>query len=130
MKTTVKVAIIEDDPMIHQMYRMKFEFAGYEVQVAENGDDGIKLVKVMSPDIILLDINMPNVKGDAALLEIRKHSWGKEVPVLILTNVNQQDSRIKTDEDENIAGYVLKAEFTPRQVVELVDKTLKKYGKI
>jgi DNA-binding response OmpR family regulator len=67
-----KIAIIEDDQVIAQMYRMKFEADGFEVQVASNGKLGVELTKDMHPDIILLDIQMPEMDGEEALSEIRK----------------------------------------------------------
>ncbi|MEI7759077.1 MAG: response regulator, partial [bacterium] len=62
-----KIAIIEDDQAISQMYRMKFENEGYEVETAENGEVGLELIKKMKPDIILLDVMMPIMNGDEML---------------------------------------------------------------
>ena len=59
-----KIAIIEDDIAISQMYRMKFEVDGYEVETAENGKVGLKLIKDMKPDIVLLDLMMPEMNGE------------------------------------------------------------------
>ncbi|MDB5184188.1 MAG: hypothetical protein JWO07_869, partial [Candidatus Saccharibacteria bacterium] len=54
-----KIAIIEDDPVINQMYRMKFEADGFDVQVADNGKSGIAMVESFMPNLILLDLQMP-----------------------------------------------------------------------
>jgi len=78
-----KIAIIEDDPAINQMYRMKFEADGFDVQLADNGKKGVALVEDFVPDLILLDLQMPEMSGDEALAEIRKHDWGKDIPVII-----------------------------------------------
>ena len=72
-----KIAIIEDDSVIAQMYRMKFEADGFEVQIADNGRDGVTLVEQFSPDVVLLDMQMPIMNGDEALKQIRKKDWGK-----------------------------------------------------
>lgn len=119
-----KIAIIEDDPTIRQMYLMKFEADGFEVSVAENGRDGVTLVERFLPDVILLDISMPVMAGDEALLEIRSHDWGANIPVLILTNLGQEEAP-KSLKDLNVSSFIVKAELTPRQVVERVKKTLK-----
>ena len=61
---TVKVAIVEDDLAIAQMYRFKFEAEGYEVQTAENGRLGLQLAEEMRPDMILMDLMMPEMTGE------------------------------------------------------------------
>jgi len=120
-----KIAIIEDDAVISQMYRMKFEAEGYEVQMAGNGRIGIELVEKMRPDIILLDLRMPEMDGAQALTQIRKHDWGKDIPVLILTNVGEEEAP-KELEDLNVLNYIVKADLTPRQVTEKVKEALAK----
>lgn len=121
----VKIAIIEDDIVISQMYRMKFESEGFEVQTAENGKLGVELCEKMRPDIILLDIRMPEMSGDEALAKIRATDWGKHIPVLILTNVGEEEApdSLKT---LGVHSYIVKADFTPRQVTERVKQALKR----
>lgn len=118
-----KIAIIEDDPVINQMYRMKFEADGFDVQMAADGHQGVALVKSFRPDIILLDLQMPHMDGAEALTEIRKTDWGKDIPVLILTNLGEEEAPdiLKT---LNVASYIVKADFTPKQVVARVKETL------
>ena len=118
-----KIAIVEDDPVIRQMYLMKFEAAGFEVKVAENGQEGVALVESFSPDLILLDISMPIMSGDEALTEIRSHDWGKDVPVMILTNLGEEEAPA-TLRALGIHSYIVKADLTPRQVVDRVKKAL------
>lgn len=120
-----KIAIIEDDQTISQMYRMKFEADGFEVQLANNGKRGVALVEEFLPDIILLDIQMPEMNGAEALTEIRKHDWGKSTPVIILTNLGEEESP-KELKSLNIHSYIVKAELTPRQVVSKVQEILDK----
>lgn len=119
-----KIAIIEDDPVIRQMYLMKFEADGFEVSVAENGRDGVDLVERFRPDVILLDISMPVMTGDEALAEIRSKDWGKDIPVLILTNLGQEEAPKVLKEKLGVSSFIVKAELTPRQVVDRVKKTL------
>ena len=118
-----KIAIIEDDPAIRQMYRMKFEASGFTVHTASDGQAGVELVKKTNPDIILLDIQMPHMSGDEALTAIRAESWGKDVPVMILTNLGEEEAP-KTLRVLGIHSYIVKAELTPRQVVDRVKKAL------
>jgi DNA-binding response OmpR family regulator len=119
----IKIAIIEDDVAIAQMYRLKFEAEGYSVDVAENGRIGLELVQSMMPDIVLLDIMMPEMTGDEMLTQMRASGWGKNIKVIILTNMGEQEapSSLKL---LGVSDFVVKAEMTPRQVAELVKKTL------
>ena len=79
-----KIAIIEDDQAISQMYRFKFENEGYDVQTAENGRLGLELAQSFKPDIVLLDLMMPEMNGDEMLTLMRKTDWGKDIKVIIL----------------------------------------------
>lgn len=118
-----KIAIIEDDQTISQMYRMKFESDGFDVQLANNGKSGVELVEEFQPDIILLDLQMPQMGGAEALSLIRKNEWGKDVPVIILTNLGQEEAPDSLKE-LNIHSYIVKANLTPRQVVSRVQEAL------
>jgi DNA-binding response OmpR family regulator len=118
-----KIAIIEDDATINQMYRMKFESDGFDVQVADNGKAGIALVEDFRPDLILLDLGMPEMSGDEALAEIRSHNWGKTVPVIILTNLGEEEAPKKLRE-LGIHSYIVKANLTPKEVVARVKEAL------
>lgn len=123
MKNMTKIAIIEDDPTINQMYRMKFEADGFEVEVADDGKRGVALVESFSPDIILLDLQMPHMNGAEALTEIRAREWGKNTPVIILTNLGVEEAP-KELQSLDIFGYIVKADLTPRQVVGRVKEAL------
>ena len=118
-----KIAIIEDDPVISQMYRMKFEGDGFDVQLANNGKRGVALAEQFQPDIILLDIQMPEMDGATALGHIREHAWGKDIPVIILTNLGEEEAP-KELRSLGIHSYIVKAELTPRQVVGKVKQAL------
>jgi DNA-binding response OmpR family regulator len=119
-----KIAIIEDDQAISQMYRFKFEAEGFEVNTAENGRLGLELLEHMKPDIVLLDLMMPEMTGDEMLIELRKMPWGKNMKVIILTNKGEQEIP-DTVKALNVSAVVLKADMTPRQVAELIKEQLK-----
>lgn len=121
--TMPKIAIIEDDQAISQMYRMKFEAEGFEVETAANGKLGLELVDKMRPDIILLDLMMPEMTGDEMLVKLRAADWGKNIRVIILTNMGEQEAPavIKT---LGVKRFIIKAEMTPRQVAEMVKNEL------
>lgn len=118
-----KIAIIEDDVVISQMYRMKFEADGFEVQLANNGKRGVAMVEAFSPDLILMDLQMPEMGGAEALELIRASDWGKTIPVIILTNLGEEESP-KQIRSLGIHSYIVKANLTPRQVVQRVKEAL------
>jgi DNA-binding response OmpR family regulator len=118
-----KIAIIEDDQAISQMYRFKFEAEGYDVETAENGKLGLELAEHMKPDIILLDLMMPEMTGDQMLTLMRKTDWGKEIKVIILTNMGEQEIPVEV-RGLGVSAVILKADMTPRQVAELVKRQL------
>ena len=120
---TTKIAIIEDDQTISQMYRFKFEAEGYKVETAENGKLGIELIQTFQPDIVLLDLMMPEMTGDQVLEQMRKFDWGRDIKVIILTNMGEQEIP-EAVKNLGVAAVVLKANMTPRQVFELVKKHL------
>lgn len=124
-KYMTKIAIIEDDPVINQMYRMKFEAEGFIVQLANNGSRGVSLVKDFKPDMILLDLEMPEMNGEAALKQIRSQEWGKHIPVMILTNLGAEEAP-KSLKALGIIDYIVKANLTPSEVVAKVKDELKK----
>lgn len=117
----MKIAIVEDDAAISQMYRIKFETEGYEVDTAPNGVLGLKLVESMKPNIVLLDLMMPEMNGDEMLRRLRATDWGKNIKVVILTNMGASEASEEIKQ-LGISAFVVKAEMTPRQVAELVKK--------
>jgi two-component system phosphate regulon response regulator PhoB len=118
-----RIAIIEDDQAISQMYRIKFEAESYTVETAENGALGLEMIEKFKPDIILLDLMMPEMSGDEMLTKLRATSWGKSIKVIILTNVGEQE--IPEDVKQlGVSAVILKADMTPRQVAELVKQHL------
>lgn len=118
-----KIAIVEDDQAISQMYRLKFEAEGYEVETAANGILGLELAEKMRPDIMLLDLMMPEMNGDEMLAKMRATDWGKNIKVFILTNMGEQEAPAVIKQ-LNVRRFIVKAEMTPRQVAEMVKSEL------
>lgn len=119
----IKIAIVEDDQVISQMYRIKFEADGFDVETAENGRLGLELIEEMKPSIVLLDLMMPEMNGDEMLQMLRKTDWGKDIPVIILTNMGEAEVP-KGVMELGVKKVILKADMTPKQVVDLVKKQL------
>ncbi|MBU0613029.1 response regulator [Patescibacteria group bacterium] len=127
MSTKQKILLIEDDKMLLEMYTAKFTREGFDIKTAENGSDGLKAAREMKPDMVLLDIIMPKLDGFATLKEIRKDENIKDVPVILLTNLGQ-DQDIQKGKDLGADDYFVKANHTPTEIVEKVQELLKKKG--
>lgn len=119
-----KIAIIEDDHAISQMYRMKFETEDFDVRLAYDGKQGVELVKHFRPDIVLLDLQMPEMTGIEALKILRQDKALADLKVVILTNTGREEAPKELDK-LGPADYFVKAELTPSQVVARVQELLK-----
>lgn len=120
-----RIAIIEDEPSIRELYTLKFEKVGYEVRSAADGIEGLRLIESFKPHIVLLDLLMPQMNGDEMLQKLRETEWGRMIKVIILTNV----SRLEAPDNLNglgISRYIVKAELTAAQVAEVVKEELAK----
>lgn len=125
--TTIKtkVAIIEDDMAIVQMYRIKFEAEGYDVSTAPDGAAGLELIDSFQPDIVLLDLMMPNMNGLEMLSKLRSQPNGREAKVVVLTNMGDTETATKVFKMA-ADDYIVKAEMTPKQVADRVKALLDK----
>ncbi|MCK5084709.1 MAG: response regulator [Candidatus Pacebacteria bacterium] len=122
-----KVIIIEDDSYISDMYRIKFESEDFETIVANNGVEGIKLLERVVPDIILLDVVMPKIDGFSVLKAIKKNPKLDKIPVILLTNLSQKEN-VERGFELGASSYIIKAHFTPSEVVEKIKEVLKQEG--
>lgn len=118
-----KIAIIEDEHSIAQMYKMKLDYEGYDVKVAINGADGLELVKEYLPDLMLLDLRMPGMSGDELLEKVRQTDWGSSIRVVVLTNISR-DEAPSTLRFLHVDRYIVKAHHTPAEVVSVVKDIL------
>lgn len=122
-ETKSKILLIDDDPSIAETYKLGLGLEGYEIDWAKNGLEGIKKAKEGSYSLILLDILMPELSGLNALEQMKKDEKIKDIPVIILTNLGQ-DENIKRAFDLGAVDYIIKYRFTPKEVVEKIKQTL------
>lgn len=120
---TAKVLIVEDDRYISKMYEFKLQLDGMEVEVAENGRIGVEKVKEFKPNIILLDILMPELDGFEVLKIVKADPETKDIPVLILSNLGQED-HIQKGMQLGAVGFIVKSQYTPAKVVEKIKEVL------
>lgn len=118
-----KIAVIEDDAPIRNMYKLKLENNGFQVSAAEDGKQGLEIIKQFEPDLLLLDLKMPVMSGDEMLRELRKYPWGSNIRVIVLTNISRDEAPADL-RFMNIDRYIVKAHYTPGQVLEIVNEVL------
>lgn len=117
------IVIVEDEHAIAQLYKLKFELEEFDVAVASNGSDGLRLIKHRRPDLVLLDLKMPYMSGDEMLAKLRASEWGADIRVAILTNLSR-DEAPSSLRFLGVERYIVKANHTPAQVIAIVHDIL------
>jgi len=115
--------IIEDDPYVQRVYTRLFEHEDYKFEIASDGEEGLAKVRKFKPALILLDIIMPKKNGLEVLEELKKDPELRDIPVVILTNLDEKET-MKKALDLGADSFMIKADFDPEQVKEKIDKYL------
>lgn len=119
-----KVVIVEDNVSLADIYKIRLEMLGYTCFVAYEGLQALSLIEKERPDLVLLDLMVPKMAGDQILENMRKSEWGKDIKVLIISNLNEADAPAGL-RDQGIEGYAVKANLSNDQLDQLVDSILK-----
>lgn len=119
----IHVLLVEDDTFLANIYKTKFEMEKFKVTVADNGEDGLEMVKKKKPDVVLLDILLPKMDGFVVLEHIKKDDSIKNIPVILLTNLGQKDD-VERGLEMGASDYLIKAHFKPSETVDKVKKVL------
>ena len=115
------VLLVEDDDFIRNMYKLKLAKADLTVVEAIDGKMALEKLSGDLPDVVLLDLMMPNVSGIEVLKHLRKQNITPDLPVIVLTNV--MDSQIVAEAKElGARDYFVKTDLTPSQVVDGIKK--------
>jgi len=126
-----KILIVDDDSFILDMYALKFNQNNFEVFTAVNGVHALEKIKGgLSPDVLLTDIIMPEMDGLEVLKQINTQKLCTDCIKIILSNKENEQSDVDKENRLGVAGYIVKSNFTPTEVIEQVLKILeqKKHG--
>ena len=119
-----QILLVEDDSFLAGMYVSKLNLEDFKVSLADNGEDGLKLAQEQLPDLVLLDILLPQMDGFEVLKRLKDDPKTAKIPVILLTNLGQ-----KKDVDRGLAlgaeDYLIKAHFMPNEVIAKIKKILK-----
>jgi len=120
---TKKILVVEDEELIRNLLEKKLQREGYEVFAAENGIEGLEKMKEVHPDLILLDILMPQKGGFEVMEEMQKDEELREIPVIIISN-SGQPVELDRAKELGVKDWLIKTEFDPQEVLEKVKKQL------
>lgn len=120
-----KILIIEDDKFLRDLISQKLKKEGFNTLEAVDGEEGLKIAREKSPDIVLLDLILPGIDGFEILRILKGDKNTSLIPVIVLSNLGQ-----KEDMDRALSGgaedFMVKAHFTPGEIVTKIKSVLKK----
>jgi two-component system, OmpR family, phosphate regulon response regulator PhoB len=116
-----KVLVVEDDPDSLEVVSMALQRSGHAVVAASNGWEGLLALDSHHVDVIVLDLMMPGMNGNAFLRIIRNDQRRRQLPVIILTALNGGDM-FHSIADLGVQEWLLKADYTTKQLLEAVDR--------
>ncbi|MFA5935696.1 MAG: response regulator [Patescibacteria group bacterium] len=117
------ILLVEDDGFLASIYAQKLELEGFDVSLATNGEDGLRLAGKDTPALILLDLIMPRLDGFQVLEKLKQDAATKAIPVLILSNLGQRED-VERCMALGAAGYVIKAHSLPHETVAKIKEIL------
>lgn len=123
-----KIVYIEDDLEMIDLVKMILERKGYEVIGALGGRMGLDLITEQTPDLILLDLMMPDIDGWEVYQQIRQNEISKSIPVIVITAKSQPIDRVLGLEIAKVDDYLTKP-FKPQELVLCIDKILELNGR-
>ena len=114
---------VEDDPAVAQMYKLKLELDGYQVEVAADGELALQMARTSLPDIVFLDIRLPKLGGLEVLEALRADPQTQAVPVVILSSYSEQEL-VERGAKLGVLDHLIKSTTTPAMVSQGVERWL------
>lgn len=125
MKTQKTILVVEDEKSLREAIVDILKIKNFLLLEAKNGKEGVEITLAKHPDLVLLDLIMPEMDGMTALKKIRKDVWGAGVPVIILTNLSATNEQLVED---MVTGkpmhYLIKSDWKLHDVVDKINKIL------
>jgi CheY-like chemotaxis protein len=118
-----KILIIEDEEILISLLQRKLTQENYEITIARDGEEGLKKMKEVRPDLILLDIIMPKKGGFEVMEEMQKDKGLEKIPVIIISN-SGQPVEIDRAQKLGVEDWLIKTEFDPQEVIEKVKRQI------
>lgn len=115
----MKVLLIEDDALLCEMYKIKFDVSKISMVVAHGGFEGLAMARSEKPNLILLDIKMDDLDGFEVLKKLKRDPKFAPIPVFLLTNLSEKDN---AEEGLRLGAesYIMKSKILPKEIVQRV----------
>ncbi len=117
------ILLVEDDPFLIDIYTTKLEESGFSVEVANDGEVALRKARENKPDLVILDIVLPQIDGWEILRRIKSEPEFKNLKVIILSNLGQKEE-VEKGIKLGAAKYLIKAHYTPSQVIKEIKKII------
>lgn len=118
-----KVVIVEDNASLAEIYKIRLEIIGYKCFIAYDGEQALSMIEQERPNLVLLDIMIPKISGDQVLAKMRTTDWGRDIKVLVISNLNETEAPAGLREN-GIEGYAVKANLANDDIDRLVESIL------
>lgn len=122
--TGQKIVIVEDNASLAEIYKTRLELLGYTCFIGYNGITGLYFIQKEIPDLVLLDLMIPDIPGGQVLETMRRSDWGKNIKVLVVSNLNESEAPANL-RSLGIEGYIVKANMTNDAIDQLVNGILR-----
>ncbi len=119
------ILIIEDDKFLRELISRKLVSEGFKIEEAIDGEEGLKKLQEIKPDLILLDLILPGLDGYEVLARVKDNPSTSAVPVLILSNLGQKDE-VEKGLKLGAIDFLVKAHFTPEEIVDKIKEVFSK----
>ncbi len=119
-----KICVIDDDADLREIYLLNLNRENFDAVLAKDGNEGLSIIREHKPDAIILDLQMPNKNGFEVLAELSTDRDLKTIPVVILSNADDQESFKKVGQFET-HFYLVKALTNPQKVVKILREVIK-----
>lgn len=119
-----KIVIVEDNVDLAAIYKARLELLGYTCFIGYNGITGLYFIQNSTPDLVLLDLMIPDIAGDQVLRIMRGSSWGKDIKVLIVSNLNESEAAPDLRQ-LGIEDYLVKANMVDDSIDRAVNGVLR-----
>ena len=121
---TKKILIVDDDKILSKILRDAFRADAYEVITAFDGEAGLSIALEQKPDLIMLDLVMPKLGGIEFLKKLRADERGKNIPVLVATQVSDL-AKMSEGMELGVRGYIIKADYSIKEILSQIEEVLK-----